>query len=417
MKRTILYILATILSVCQAYSQKFGETPSDPATIGSTFEQNGLEFYVVDRYPYGLPYKGVDYGGQVVVMGPSSSESRQEIFIPGKVTLSWTDAQGKVRIAIFSVAAINDQAFMNNNVETLRLPTSIGIIGKEAFKGLTVRCGYLIVPQARLTMKNAFADLKASLVFYSMSEDASSFPKTFEDKENLPPIYIRHSDLYNCQEAYGWPAKDIITVGDSIIARWQTRATPKDLIRTEQELVRSKYPSQDSIRRDSIRRGYTVYRPSLNELIDKATNKLTDYEGNNNTSIKKPQQFYTISNKYKTGIRVYYRKIKSKNSDKYGDCRDRFSRTTFLVYNPYLRKTETYSEVEMDESLFRAKKSDEYFYFTMDGKQINAKSLISPDGFDPFGTKVVEDSELEQNKKNTKKIENKLNNMMKEFGF
>ena len=78
-------------------------------------------------------------------------------------------------------------------------------------------------------------------------------------------------------------------------------------------------------------------------------------------------------------------------------------------------------EFIINNSIYRGKKGNKYYYFTTDGKPItNKETLLDDSGKDPFGLQVISTEELKarkEAKEREKNLNKKLNDLKSTFGF
>ena len=135
-------------------------------------------------------------------------------------------------------------------------------------------------------------------------------------------------------------------------------------------------------------------------------------------SSSEPCYFWTLNNNSsapKITIRA------RKRFEKINKDIDRLPPYEFVCWNTYTQKKDVYQEFVLNNSIYRGRKGNEYFYFTSDGKPItNKESLLDDNGQDPFGLQVISAEELKarrEAKEREKNLNKKLNDLKSTFGF
>lgn len=346
---------------------------------GVSFEHNGLIYtiaseFVVRKRVVGRTILDSEYEiikeGEVYVSGVTASN--KDVKIPSffyyplievkkDSTTCLKPAKGATK---YTVLGIGEKAFEGATLKSLVIPHGLRFIGNEAFRDMTITKGILVVPPARRMNANVFIGLKSKVFLPELEDEYNSnttpilFNKTFDIKEGLPEIYVRHN-------AFGKPIESLdrrilYTVGDSLTKEWYN------------------YYSSISYRPKPI----TSY------------GKFGFYTFNTFSGAKTP----TIT------IRP------AKKFEKTRTDLDMIAPYEFVCWNPYTQKREVCSDFVMNESIYRLKKEENYLYYTVDGKPItNIDPLIDASGKDPFGLQVRDLEEIKA-KNAANERSNNLNN-------
>lgn len=378
--RKIIFLLLSLVSCSIAYADPRGET----------FEKDGVVYTIASEYFCRVVDEGssngeknnkkdsivVINGGEVFVTGVTVSDS--VVVIPPYVEFFSTFCKKDLAKTTYNVLGIGERAFEGARLKALVLPYGLKFIGKAAFRNMELSCGVLALPPVRILRADVFDGLKAKVVFLQLEDQIGQnkipiiFDKTFQITDNLPEFYVSHSE-YNVQ-TNGLDKRNLYTIGKNVFNKW-------------------------------VGESYTFLRefiPRSTSITSSATGKLV---------------FGTCGGISAPSITIQpVRKYQKVGSDI-----DMLLPYEYVCRNPFTNQTDTYEEFTMNVSLFRCKKGDKYYYFTLDGKPItNTESLIDDLGQDPFGLQVRSLEEVKA-KKVSKERESNLNEKVKDlknlFGF
>ena len=347
---------------------------------GVSFEKDGLIYTIASEYytksanigrKTGDPQYIFKSEGEVYVSGVSVIDS--VVIIPTSVPFSSSYNKNDKDTTTYQVLGIGEKAFEGARLKDLIIPYGLKFIGDEAFSNMEITSGVFALPPARRMGKNLFNGMKAKVFLTELEDYKDSktiqifYDKTFEDTENLPDIYIPHSSR-NTQTP-NIDKRIFYTVGDDIISSW---------------MMGKKY-------------------------------EIKKYERPN--TIKLPIQYKTSNNVGAPQVTLR----ESKKFEKVNRDLDRFPPYEYVCFNPYTNKREIYQEFTLNNSIYRGKKGDKYFYFTSDGKPItNLDGLLDNSGKDPFGLQVIPAEEMKarrEAKEREKNLNKKLNDLKSTFGF
>ena len=347
---------------------------SNASSRGVSFEKDGLIYTIASEYTIkkdnigrksGDPQYIYENGGEVYVSGVTVSDSVVKIPTIVSFYSPYNDTTS------YQVLGIGERAFEGARLKDLIIPYGLKFIGKEAFKNMELASGVLIVPPARRMGANLFDGMKTKVFmteledFYENRPIQIYFDRTFENTVNLPDIYIPHSSINT--QVNNLDKKIFYTVGSDIIDSWMTGKELKKYVRPN--------------------------------------------------TLKLPVQYKTFNNIVTPRIII----IACKNFEKVNRDLDRLPPYEFVCYNTYTNKTDVYQEFIINNSIYRGKKGNKYYYFTTDGKPIiNKETLLDDSGKDPFGLQVISAEELKarkEAKEREKNLNKKLNDLKSTFGF
>lgn len=361
MKRTILLLLFLASYVIASANQR-----------GVTFEKDGLVYTISSECVF-CDYKNGKYivknEGEAFVSGVTVSDC--EVVIPTVVTFPSTYGRIDTTEATYHVLGIGEKAFEGAKLKGLFIPLGFKFIGDEAFHNMELSSGVLVVPPVVRIKANVFDGMKAKLVFRDLKEASMApvkFESTFKNSEHLPDIYVSHA-------AYGTRVTGVdksifYTIGETVFNEWISGWTQINLEKTKNGLNRS-----SSLMLSDGKRRY-----AWNDVW-----------------------------------------IKPGKIDKTGSDIDLLPDYVYECRTNYMSKSEIFQELSINETLFRGKKGEEYFYYSIDGKPITDKeSLIDDKGQDPFGLQVISQEELKKKrevKEREKSLNQKMNQLKNILGF
>ena len=370
MRKTIILLLTLTSYVISFADQR-----------GVSFEKDGLIYTIASEYilkkdnvgrKSGDPRYVFQNEGEVYVSGVTATD--EIVKIPTQVSFPTSYCRKTEDTARYQVLGIGEKAFENAVLKDLYIPYGLKFIGDEAFLNMEITNGVFVLPLARRMGKNLFRGMKTKVFLTGLEDYKDNRPiqifydKTFEDKDNLPEIYIPHSSISTQVENVD--KRIFYTVGLAIIDSWMTG---KDY---------DKYERPRSI-----------------------------------ASSAEPLYFWTFDSPSapKITIRV------CKRFEKINKDIDRLPPYEFVCWNTYTQKKDVYQEFVMNNSIYRGKKGNDYFYFTTDGKPItNKESLLDDSGKDSFGLQVISAEELKARKEAKEReedIKRKMKDLKKVFGF
>ncbi len=350
---------------------------------GVSFEKDGLIYTIASEYiikkdsvgrKSGEPRYYFKNRGEVYVSGVTASD--EVVRIPTSVSFPTSFCRKTEDNAIYSVLGIGEKAFEGARLKDLIIPYGLKFIGDEAFSNMEITSGVFALPPARRMGKNLFIGMKTKVFLTELEDYIGSRPiqiyydKTFEDTESLPEIYIPHSSLSTQLETVD--KRIFYTIGENIIKDWMS---------TKEKVDKNKRP-------------WSI------------------------ASSSEPCYFWTLDNNSsapKITIRA------RKRFEKTNKDIDRLPPYEFVCWNTYTQKKDVYQEFVLNNSIYRGRKGNEYFYFTSDGKPItNKESLLDDNGQDPFGLQVISAEELKARKEareREKNLNKKLKDLKSIFGF
>ena len=352
---------------------------------GVTFEKDGLRYVISSEVTarrfntHGSdedPKYIIANEGEVYVCGVTVSDC--VVKIPDVVYAPSTYGRKDTTVmAKYYVLGIGEKAFEGARLKDLIIPFRLRFIGNEAFHNLEITNGVLVVPPVWKMKANVFDGVKAKVFFMDLKcemygNPSIIFENTFQNKNNLPDFYIPHSCLNVMTN--GLDKKIFYSVGKNIYTKW--------IEISWEEILRDKSD-------------YSTYKSlSINSDL-----------------------FYASDEENVPQINIKTRKKYDKN----GTDIDMLPPYEYVCKNSYTHKKDVYDEVLLSISLFRCKKADKYFYFSLEGKPItDVGSLLDDSGRDPFGLQVYSKEEMKAknaNKEKEKNLNNKLNDLKKAFGL
>lgn len=370
MKKINLLILSLLSCVASFADQR-----------GATFEKDGLEYTIVSEYIikendrfYSDTLFYIRNRGDVYVSGCTASDIN--ITIPTTVEFPTTYCRNKEVIGRYNVVGIGEKAFENASLNKLTIPYGLRFYGKQAFHNLEIKSGILVMPPAMRMKANVFDGLKAKLMItnFEFSQNRPViFEKTFNNPDLLPDIYVYYGIFSQYMESLD--KTNLYTIGYNICKKWlETYSLPKD--------------------------EYTSC--SLRDKINNPGGLIS---------------FSTLG--LKKGARITIRV--AKNYDKRKTDIDMLPPYEYICYNPYTNKRDICQDFVMNKSIFRYRKGEDYFYFTLDGKPLTDKlSLLDSDGKDPFGLQVMNKEDIKAKKEAKEReinLNRKVNDLKRILGF
>ena len=351
MKRILILLLALA-----SYINSFADQR------GVSFEKDGVIYTIASEYIIKKDSVGRKSGEPRYYF-----KNRGEVYVSG-VTVSEDTAR-------YPVLGIGEKAFEGARLKDLIIPYGLKFIGNEAFSNMEITSGVFALPPARRMGKNLFIGMKTKVFLTELEDYIGNRPiqiyydKTFEDTENLPEIYISHSNIRTQVENVD--KRIFYTIGVNIISDWMS---------TKEKVDKNKRP-------------WSI------------------------ASSSEPFYFRTFDNSSAPKITIRARK----RFEKINKDIDRLPPYEFVCWNTYTQKKDVYQEFVLNNSIYRGRKGNEYFYFTSDGKPItNKESLLDDNGQDPFGLQVISAEELKarrEAKEREKNLNKKLNDLKSTFGF
>lgn len=369
MRKVILLLLSLVFSLSVFADKR-----------GTTFEKDGLVYTIASEY---VLKKNSIYRndtltkneGEVYVTGVTVSDC--VVVIPPVVTFPSSFGRKDTVEARYNVRGIGTRAFEGARLKDLVIPSDLKFIGEEAFRNMEITNGTLVMPPARIMKANIFDGLKAKVLLLSLKVEKSpiKIENTFQNKENLPEIYIPHS-CYG-EQVKGLDKKVFYTVGKNICRDWTQKAR-------------------------------TIYLDQM---------KYHQYYSSSIASHAADANFIT----FEGNVTPKFVVRTAKNYPKVGSDIDMLTPYEYDCRNPYTNQRETYQEFTMNKTLYRCRKGDVYLYFTLDGKPItNTESLIDDSGQDPFGLQVRSVEKVKTRKAAKARETNlnkKMNDLKRMFGF
>lgn len=189
MNKTFKKILSTALAIIFV----FGSVPMSNLGLENLFALNASAYYVSGDYEYGLIR-----GGAVSVTEYLGTET--DVVIPKKI-------DG------YTVAAINDRAFKNQNVKSVVMPDTIEEIDESAFEGCKKLEYVKIPPSVERIGKKAFKDCTSlSLVDFGEINDNLSYIKeeAFAGCTSLKELTLPGSTVYDLSKSATFVYEDFI---------------------------------------------------------------------------------------------------------------------------------------------------------------------------------------------------------------
>ncbi len=370
--------------------------------VGDTITENGVKYILVDKYFYGrycVDKKNVEdihmnlYVGRVLAV--ATDKTRKDICLATNFRYITNGAfpDSVPTVEQYSLVGINDNAFADEELESITVPEGLRHIGSGAFRNMKVDKGSLWMPFVWEYGEGVFSGLRADLVFTSSwikpfdERIYTKFKKTFEPAESLPKIIVRTSELRNFSKSKGWPVDSMLCYGSAIL--------------NEKE------------RRERDRISCNVERNSYNKRIYRSLNYPAISLSKKSSSSR---SFLTSS----SGVMIEVKKKKFSRKEinpytVYNDVRDYYATPYFYYYKGIESPT-----FVMNGMFFRLENNGQYVYFTLDGKKMEYSLVANEEGFDPFGTRIISKEEIEKRKAkevNIKKLDKKTDDLMKRFGF
>lgn len=349
---------------------------------GTTFEKDGLVYTIASEYV--LRRDGfaddtlsiIRNEGEVFVSGVTVSDT--VVVIPPVVKFPSSLGRKDTVEASYNVLGIGTKAFEGVRLKNLIIPSGLKFIGAEAFRNMEITDGTFVMPPARIMKANLYDGLKAKVLLLSLKTDRLEpirMDKTFQITENLPEIYVSHSDYKTSVE--GLDKKILYTVGEGICWDWCQKARRNYLDKIDY----SQYCSTSI----SSHLGNVNFKTCVGNITPKIIVRLV-------------RNYKNVGSDIDMLIPYEY------------ECR-----------NTYTKQSERYQEFTMNRTLYRCRKGDVYLYFTLDGKPItNTESLIDDSGQDPFGLQVRSVEEVKTRKAAKAResdLNKKMNDLKKMFGF
>lgn len=367
MKKIIFLLLSLVSSLSSFATGRRGET----------FEKDGVIYTIISEFLY----RGYDNENQVR-KGSKTLLNRGEVYVSGvSPTL-----KGVVRIpkivknpssycrvnevvdATYLVLGIGEKAFEGANFQDLILPGGLKFISKEAFHNLKLESEVLVVPRPVVMKANVFDGLNTRVLL----SGSSKYEQTFQNVDSIPEIYVSHSD-YNL-DFQGMDKKLLYTVGENACSKW--------------------------VHKDTLRNRYrNIPRPYVRPY-DKVFPNL---------------QFSFVDGGVDFGI------WPAKKYEKLGSDLDLIAPAEYRCSNSYDQDNKVFQELVVNETIYRGKNGDKYFYYALDGKPItDVSSLVDDSGKDPFGLQVFSAEEMKAKKAVKEREQNlnkKVNNLKNLFGM
>ncbi len=357
---------------------------------GVSFEKDGVVYTIASEITIQRPNVGRRSGepdhiitneGEVYVSGVTVSDS--VVTIPTVVTYPSTYCRKDTTVmAQYRVLGIGAKAFEGARLKDLIIPHGLRFIGNEAFRNLEITNGVLVVPPARKMKSNIFDGVKSKVLLTELEDSYPQTPlpiifeNTFENKDNLPEIYVSHKHINTITT--GIDKRIFYTIGENVYKEW--------------------------------------LKKSWGVILDKSSN----YKTNRSAPLaitKEAATFHTL--KSDDSPKITFKAVKK--FEKTGTDIDFLPPYEYECRNTYTNKKDTYEEFTMNYSLYRCKKGDKYLYFALDGKPItNVESLMDSSGRDPFGLQVYSKEEIKEKKaakERESKLNKKVNDLKKAFGF
>ncbi|MCQ2234243.1 MAG: leucine-rich repeat domain-containing protein [Paludibacteraceae bacterium] len=364
--------------------------------VGDTITEYGVKYFVVEkhyvgRWQYDVTKKNVCdyganvYGGQVLAIGADGVTKNICVAKELRYVSKRNPNDSVPIVEQFFVMGINDNAFANEEFETINIPEGLDYIADGAFQNTKITSGSLWLPYAYRLGEGVFTGLKADLVFFEMKIANTLLNHTFEPIDSLPTIIAPSLSLKMFRNENGWPADKILGYGSKILSEKHSREC-----------------------REISKCGPVI---GLSE-----TKKYGSYQLRLNNASTTHTFFTSSSN----GVLITVKKIKLGKKEKnpyavYNDARNQYSIPFFYYY-----KDISSPSFIMNDMFFRLENKDQYVYFTLDGKKVDIDVVADKDGFDPFGTRIVSEEEIQKRKAkeiNINKLDKKADDLMKRFGF
>ena len=168
--------------------------------VGDTITENGVKYILVDKYFYGrycVDKKNVEdihmnlYVGRVLAV--ATDKTRKDICLATNFRYITNGAfpDSVPTVEQYSLVGINDNAFADEELESITIPEGLRHIGSGAFRNMKVDKGSLWMPFVWEYGEGVFSGLRADLVFTSSwikpfdERIYTKFKKTFENNRRI----------------------------------------------------------------------------------------------------------------------------------------------------------------------------------------------------------------------------------------